>query len=311
MSLRAMAEHMNFLASMQATPLQMTMDAGDAAAETIDPVPLDVALDRCKRCRDTSAQMTMDASDAAAETIDPVPIDVALPRCGSAADIWNNITLPRATRSSATEIVEVTSGWNPLHLRDERDVELMTVWHFRYWSIKPYRPEGVLHLHDDGEVRLTTPDADSDFHGSWRNVERRTQLDLGDEIDGEMFITCQRSTTTSSDWLCGLCLFYQPRDSDIWLCENPSSVVMQFSHTTQVARPPVRVPFGQRPEPPPPPPPPLRWMQGPQPPPFGHTGAAVFGHTGAEAAGDDDTNWYDAFFEQRLRLEIGILSCLD
>ena len=158
----------------------------------------------------------------------PTDIREALPRCGSAADIFYNCMLPRRTRSSATEIVEVTSGWNPLHLRDERDVELMTVWHFRYWSIKPYRPEGVLHLHDDGEVRLTTPDEDSDCHGSWINLnaERRNEFHLRDERDGEIFITYRRSTTTSADWLCGCSLFYQPRDSDIWLCENPYSVAM-------------------------------------------------------------------------------------
>ena len=195
---------------------------------------------------------------------------------------------------SATEIVEVTSGAMPA----TRDVDLMTVWHFRYWNIKPYRAEGVLHLRDDGQVRLTTPDSHSDFHGSWINVDA-----------GQMFITFHY-VGMATDFR-RHCLFYQPRDSGIWLCENPYPVAMQCSHTTQVARPPARVPFGQRPEPPPPPPPPLRWMQGPQPPPFGHTGAAVFGHTGAEAAGDDDTNWYDAFLEQRLRLEIGILSCLD
>ncbi len=40
LSLRAMAEH------MQATPLQMTMDAGDAAAETIDASDA-AALSRC------------------------------------------------------------------------------------------------------------------------------------------------------------------------------------------------------------------------------------------------------------------------
>jgi len=96
-----------------ATPLRMTMDAGDAAAETIDAGDA-AAQSRC-------AAAPIDAGDAAA----PLP--------------------------SATEIVEVTSGAMPA----TRDVDLMTVWHFRYWNIKPYRAEGVLHLRDDGQVRLT------------------------------------------------------------------------------------------------------------------------------------------------------------
>ncbi len=223
MSLRAMAEH------MQATPLQMTMDAGDAAAEPIDAGDA-AAQSRC-------AAAPIDAGDAAA----PLP--------------------------SATEIVEVTSGAMPA----TRDVDLMTVWHFRYWNIKPYRAEGVLHLRDDGQVRLTTPDSDSYFHGSWINVNA-----------GEMFITFHY-VGMATDFR-RHCLFYQPRDSGIWLCENPYPVAMQFSHTSQVARPPARVPFGQQPPPPPPP----------------------FGRTGAEAAGDVDPNWYDVVLEQRLRWEMGV-----
>jgi len=111
-----MADHMNFLTSMQATPLQTTMDAGDAAAETIDAGEESSANDR----------MQVHASGSRDDRM-PTDIREALPRCGSAADIFYNCMLPRRTRSSATEIVEVTSGWNPLHLRDERDVELMTV----------------------------------------------------------------------------------------------------------------------------------------------------------------------------------------